>query len=191
MSDHLIKPLTPATWPAFEALVAKHNGIFGGCWCCWFHADTTVDGKHAAGNKAFKRRMVEEGVAHAALVFEGDAAIGWCQYGSPAELPRIYHRKEYDEGTAEPAPYRITCFFVDRDRRRDGVARAALDGAIDLIARQGGGVVEAFPLDGLEKKTAASFLFSGLRSTFEAAGFQYRRPLGTKRCVMTRTVAAA
>ncbi len=191
MPDHAIKPLGPETWPAFEALVAKHNGIFGGCWCCWFHADTRVDGEHAAGNQAFKRRLVDEGNAHAALVFEGDAAIGWCQYGSPAELPHIYHRKEYDEVTADPAPYRITCFFVDRDHRRDGVSRAALRGALDLIARDGGGDVEGFPMNGLEKKTSASFLFSGLRSTFEAAGFEYQRPLGTKRCVMRRTVAPA
>lgn len=191
MTDRTIQPLTPTTWPAFEALVAKHNGIFGGCWCCWFHDDTEVDGKRALGGQGFKRRMVDEGIAHAALVLDGDRAIGWCEYGSPAELPHIYHRKEYDETTANPAPYRITCFFVDRDHRRQGVATAALHGALDLIARGGGGLVEAFPMNGLEKKTSSSFLYSGLRSTFEAAGFEYQRPIGTKRCVMTRLVTAA
>ncbi len=49
----------------------------------------------------FKQRLVREGVAHAALVFEGDIAIAWCEYGSPAELPNIYHRKQYDAGRAE------------------------------------------------------------------------------------------
>ena len=33
------------------------------------------------------------GLAQAALVFDGDAAIAWCEFGSPVELPRIYHRK--------------------------------------------------------------------------------------------------
>jgi ribosomal protein S18 acetylase RimI-like enzyme len=32
-----------------------------------------------------------------------------------------------------PALCRITCFFVDRDHRRSGVAREALDGALELI----------------------------------------------------------
>ncbi|MCK7492340.1 MAG: hypothetical protein MZW92_12605 [Comamonadaceae bacterium] len=29
------KLLTPATWPDFEALFARHNGMHGGCWCVY------------------------------------------------------------------------------------------------------------------------------------------------------------
>jgi hypothetical protein len=50
------------------------------------------------GNRAYKERLVREGKAHAALVFDGDAAVAWCQYGSPDELPSIYHLKEYNAG---------------------------------------------------------------------------------------------
>ena len=35
-----IVPLTPDTWTMFDAMVARHNGIFGGCWCIWFHPDS-------------------------------------------------------------------------------------------------------------------------------------------------------
>ena len=32
--EHLaVRPLAPDTWPAFADLVARHNGVFGGCWC--------------------------------------------------------------------------------------------------------------------------------------------------------------
>ena len=93
----------------------------------------------------FKQRLVAEGIAHAALVFDGDDAIAWCECGSPVELPRIYHRKEYDAGETNAAPWRITCFFVDRDHRRSGVVREALDGALELIAQAGGGEVVSFP----------------------------------------------
>ena len=34
-----LAPLSPETWPAFDALVQRHNGIFGGCWCIGFHPD--------------------------------------------------------------------------------------------------------------------------------------------------------
>ncbi|MGI8949398.1 MAG: hypothetical protein ACR2FV_15780 [Ornithinimicrobium sp.] len=45
-----------------------------------------------------------------------------------------------------PLPdYRLTCFFVDRRCRRKGVATAALDGALALIAADGGGLVETYP----------------------------------------------
>lgn len=84
---------------------------------------------------------MEEGVAHATLVFDGDDAIAWCEYGSPVELPNIYHRKQHDAGETMPASWRIICFFVDRDHRRSGVARQTLDGPLKLIAQAGCGEV--------------------------------------------------
>jgi hypothetical protein len=58
------------------------------------------------------------GKAHAALVFDRDVAVAWCEYGSPEELPNIYHRKEYNAGLDKAPDYRLTCFFVDRNYRR-------------------------------------------------------------------------
>jgi hypothetical protein len=68
----------------------------------------------AEGNRALKERLVEEGRAHAALVFDGGEAVAWCQYGTPEELPNIHHRKEYEAALDKPPDYRITCIFVDR-----------------------------------------------------------------------------
>ncbi|GAA1755724.1 hypothetical protein GCM10009747_12410 [Agromyces humatus] len=127
------------------ALAQKHNGVWGGCYCSYFHNDTEHTIKDEHDRPTFKQRLVAEGVAHAALVFDGDDAIAWCEYGSPIELPNIYHRKQYDAGETKPAPWRITCFFVDRDHRRSGAAREALDGALELIAQAGGGEVVSFP----------------------------------------------
>ena len=40
VTSHVIKPLTAETFPAWKALAAKHNGVWGGCWCSYFHGDT-------------------------------------------------------------------------------------------------------------------------------------------------------
>jgi hypothetical protein len=111
MSDYMIKPLSPETWDAFVALAEKHNGVWGGCWCTWFHPESAEKGQGADGNRAYKERLVREGRAHAALVFDGQSAVAWCEYGSPEELPGIYHRKQYDAGVQELPRFRITCFF--------------------------------------------------------------------------------
>jgi GNAT superfamily N-acetyltransferase len=140
------------------------------------------------GNRALKERLVNEGRAHAALVFDGDVAVAWCEYGTPEELPHIYHRKEYEVGLDRLPDYRITCFFVDRNYRRKGVAAIALRGALGLIAEAGGGVVETYPQDTPGKKVSASFLYNGTRSLFEGAGFAYDRSKGIKNCVMSKTV---
>jgi GNAT superfamily N-acetyltransferase len=188
MSDYAIRPLGPATWDAFARLAEKHNGVWNGCWCTWFHPACADRGVSPEGNRAIKERLVHEGRAHAAVVFDGDRAVGWCQFGSPEELPSIYHRKEYTAGLVRLPDYRLTCFFIDRDYRRQGVAAVALRGALDLIAQAGGGVVEAYPQDTQGKKVSGSFLYSGTRSLFEKAAFTYDRPKGKNHCVMSRTV---
>ena len=140
-----VRPLAPATWDAFADLAERHNGVWGGCWCTWFHTMHAEKEYDADANRALKKRLVREGRAHAALVFDGNVAVAWCQFGSPQELPNIKHRKEYEAELDNLPDYRLTCFFVDKRYRRRGVSALALQGALDLIARAGGGVVEAYP----------------------------------------------
>ena len=118
MSVYAIRALDASTWDAFARLAEKHKGMgFGGCWCTWFRS---CEGRpEGEVGRPWKERLVREGKAHAALVFDGDAAVAWCRCGSPEELPRIYHRKEWEAGlTGEPPAYRITCIFVNKDYRR-------------------------------------------------------------------------
>ena len=189
MSEYAIRPLDAGTWDAFAELAERHNGVWNGCWCTWFHPACAERGESPDGNRALKERLVREDKAHAALVFDGDLAVAWCQYGSPEELPRIYHLKEYNAGLVKAPDYRITCFFVGRGYRRRGVAAVALRGALDLIAQAGGGVVEAYPQDTQGKTTSGSFLYNGTRGLFEKAGFSYERSKGKNHCVMRKTVS--
>jgi hypothetical protein len=184
-----VRPLGPDTWEAFAALVERHNGVFGGCWCTWFqtmHEEKTFDSQ---SNRELKERLVREGRAHAALVFDGDAAVAWAEYGSCAELPNMYHRKQYDEETDLLPDFRITCLFVGKGHRRRGVSTIALQGALDLIAEAGGGVVEGYPHDPQGRRVAV--LYNGTRAQFERAGFTLIRRKGQRNTVMRRTVAPA
>lgn len=187
-----ISPLSSETWPAFDDLVLRHNGIFGGCWCIWFHPDSPERGQGAETNRALKKRYVDEGAAHAALVMHGDEAIAWAEYGTPTELPTLHHRKQYDAEKDGDPDYRITCVFVDRRYRRQGVTEIAIRGALDQIAQAGGGLVEAYPHDLTHqtKKMSSSFLYNGTRRLYERLGFSYVRPKGLKNCVMAVEVAA-
>ena len=184
-----IVPLTPDTWAMFDAMVVRHNGIFGGCWCMYFHPDSEERGPGAEGNRAMKKLYVERCVAHAALVIDGDEAVAWAEYGTPAELPNIHHRKQYDAQSDLTPDYRVTCIFVDKRYRRRGLAEMALLGAVDLIARAGGGIVEGYPHVPGEKKMSSSFLYNGTRAMYERCGFDFVRPKGLKNTVMRRTVA--
>lgn len=190
MAAFTIQPLTPATWSAFATLVHAHNGVFGGCWCMGFHA-VSKKGRTYEERRTEKRALVGAGRAHAALVFEGEACVGWCQFGSPAELPELKNKKNYNATlTREPPPWRITCFFVDRHHRKQGVAAAALNGALNEIAKLGGGVVESYPEDTHGTMVSPTFLHAGTLDMFQAAGFAVDRQIGKNKYVVRRTVRA-
>ena len=183
-----VAELDSTTWPAYAALIERHHGIWSGCWCTWFHGDEGKDGTEA-GNRALKERLVRAGGAHAALVLDGDTCIGWCQYGSPAELPNQKSAKEYRKSLVALPDWRITCFFVDRTRRHQGIANRALAGALAQISARGGGRVEAYPEAVTGRKTSGSFLFNGTVEMFEKAGFSCDRQIATHRWVMVRDVS--
>jgi ribosomal protein S18 acetylase RimI-like enzyme len=183
--------LTPETWPAFARLVEKHNGIFGGCWCISFHLGPKEGKQGAEKYRAMKEARVSEGRAHAALIFDGPNVVGWCQFGPTDELPNIRSRKAYEEGLTEIPDWRITCFFIDRERRGQGIAALALREALRYIAQLGGGVVEAYPEDYTNEKVSSSFLCSGTLSMFEKMGFRKTRKIAMRRWVVVRRIPPA
>jgi len=193
VDGYRIEPLSPRTWDAFAELAERHNGVWGGCWCTWFHLyPDPKDERRELGAREFKRQLVLHGRTHAALVFDGDVAVAWAQFGPVEELPNIHHRKEWEQTVVLRPDYRITCLFVDRSYRRKGMAAVAVRGALALIAEAGGGLVEAYPHDlPPDKKTSSSFLYNATRTMYEQLGFDYLRPKGKGNCVMSREVPAA
>lgn len=180
-----VKPLSPSTWSDFAALVERHNGVWGGCWCLEFHVDGKERGPHRRDRKECH---VREGTAHAALAYHGSRCVGWCQFGTPDELPRIKHLRQYKKEFVALPDWRVTCFFVDKEYRRQGVAATALGGALAEIARLGGGTVESYPEDVADRRVSASFLYNGRLSVFERHGFERVRRLGKNHWVVARVV---
>ncbi len=166
--SYTIRPLDASTWDAFAELVERNNGIFGGCWCIGYHPEC---GQKGISHRAVKEDRVRTGRAHAALVFDEDgAARGWCQ-------------------DAPPRPdWRITCFYVDKKHRGQGIARAALKGALDQIAHAGGGLVEAISEVTTGREAPGRFLFSATVELFEQRGFTRGRQVGKHAWIVSRVV---
>jgi GNAT superfamily N-acetyltransferase len=186
MTGHKTKSLDAVTWPDFARLVEANNGVWGGCWCMWYHRKDS--GQSPEAKRAEKERRVLEGQAHAALVFDGEICVGWCQFGSPQELPCIHNERAYLATSPTLPDWRITCFFSGKGYRGKGVASAALQGAIEQIRELGGGCIEGYPEDTEGRKASPAFLFNGALSTFEQHGFERSRLIGKHKWVVTRTV---
>ncbi len=187
-----VKELSPSTWPDFETLAMKQ----GHCWCMYYQRPRPVRGKlsmveRGKVNRKTKETLIRQGRSHATLVYDGKRPIGWCQYGPREELPRIDAGRNYKK--LEPLPvdkklWRITCFFVDKDYRGRGVARTALKGALESIRKQGGGIVEAYPVVSKNLSKVAEWMWFGSPSMFRRERFRPVAPLGTSYHLMRRTI---
>ncbi len=187
MPQYSVKALDESTWDAFAALVEANNGVFGGCWCIGFHPEGIPKDATAERNRELKLARVRAGTTHAALVFDGDDCLGWAQFGSPSEVPRIKNRKDYEKELTTLPDWRIACCYAGKGHRRQGVSSAAIAGALDLIAKLGGGVVEGYPEDAAS--VPAGFLFNGALSTYDRLGFERDRKIGKHRWVVRKVVA--
>lgn len=142
------------------------------------------------GSAGVKRERVESDRAHAALVFDEDGlAQGWAQWGRPDELSNIKHRRRYDADPPPEPDWRIACFYVDRQHRGQGIARAALGGALEQIAERRGGLVEAIPEVTVGREAQGRFLFSATVELFEDHGFERIRQVGKHAWIVSRVVA--
>ena len=188
MADDIVystRPLSPETWDDFARLVEANNGVWGGCWCMGFHSEGLSKESTAAGNRKAKEAHVRTGTVHQMLVFAGDQCVGWCQYGSPAELPNIKNPGAYAKELVELPDWRIGCIFTDKGHRGSGVARAAVPAVLDAIRAAGGGVVEAYPeqVEGRDPQQGA-YLHTGPETLFEEFGFTRDRQIAKWRWVM-------
>ncbi len=183
---YTIRPLDASTWAAFAELVERNDGVFGGCWCIGYHPER---GQKGISHRAVKEDRVRTGRAHAALVIDADGfAQGWCQYGSPAELPGVKHKREYDKDAPPLPDWRITCFYVDKKHRGRGIARTALEGALAHIGEAGGGLVEAIPEVTTGRQAPGRFLFSATVELFEQFGFTRGRQVGKHAWIVSKVV---
>jgi GNAT superfamily N-acetyltransferase len=153
-----------------------------------FHPARDESRRNPDANREDKLTRVRHGEAHASLVYDGPDCVGWCQFGSATELPRIKHRRAY-EAAADPVPdWRITCFFVARTHRKAGVAATALAGALREIGRLGGGTVESYPEDVEGRTVSGTFLYNATVQLFEQHGFARTRRLGKNHWLVRRVV---
>ncbi len=188
-SDYDTKELSTATWPDLERLFRRPGiGDAWWCWCTYHHGPANENSRlrtrkeKAVKNRSQKKKMVEQDRSHGIIVYAKGEPVGWCQYGLSNELPRVSHNRDYRARIGDRETerlWRISCFVVDKDHRRKGVATAALNGALQAISRKGGGSVEAFPVSQTDQ--GPGYMYTGRVSMFEKKGFKVAAPLSTGR----------
>jgi GNAT superfamily N-acetyltransferase len=163
-----IEALTPDRWPALEDLFG-HWGASNGCWCMYWRLGGTYRGRREENKRAL-RRIVRSGLPPGLLAFDGNLAVGWCQLTPRDAIPWLDHMWWFQRVDALPV-WSISCFFVRRSYRRQGVMTQLIFAALKAAKRAGAAALEAYPID-TDALNSTSNIFTGTASTFTRAGFK-------------------
>jgi GNAT superfamily N-acetyltransferase len=180
-----VKEFSEETWDDFELLFGKHKGVRGGCWCAFnLCSSTQFDKMTKDERKAYQKDLAFQGLGSGILVYDREIPVAWCQAGPADRFPRFDRMRAYKTLDIPEDLYpdwRISCIFVDKHRRREGLSKFALRSAVELIRSHGGGVVESFPMDvpGSDKPQ-----YTGSEKMYLEEGFETIARLGKNTLLM-------
>ncbi|MBI3872473.1 MAG: GNAT family N-acetyltransferase [candidate division Zixibacteria bacterium] len=162
-------PLTAERWSDLEELFGI-RGACGGCWCMtWRLARSQFVRQSGDGNKRAFKRIVAKGEPTGILAYSGDRPVGWCALAPRQVYTRLARSRVLKPVDAEPV-WSITCFFIEKSHRRQGLSARLLEAAVRFAKTQGAKIVEGYPYDQVAK-LPDPFVWTGLASAFRKAGF--------------------
>ncbi|MDK9700392.1 MAG: GNAT family N-acetyltransferase [bacterium] len=163
-------PLTTERWDDFETLFGT-KGACGGCWCMhWRLSRAEFDDNKGDGNRDAMLRLVNSGKVPGILAYSDGKPIGWCAVAPREEYAGLQRSRIFAPVDDQPV-WSIVCLFVAKPFRRTGVSVGLIKSAVDFVKQNGGKIVEGYPNDNMTKPSPDPFIFTGIVSAFQKAGF--------------------
>jgi GNAT superfamily N-acetyltransferase len=181
LSRLVFKPATPSRWTDVETLFGE-RGACGGCWCMFLRLPAKVweRGKGSRNKRAF-RKLIDSGARPGIIAYYNRESIGWCAIAPWSDYPRLARSRVLRPIDGKPV-WSVTCLFIAKPFRRSGVSARLLHAASEFAASRGARIVEGYPSAATMHKTPDAFLWRGVPSSFERAGFrEVARPSKSRR----------
>jgi GNAT superfamily N-acetyltransferase len=140
-----------------------------------------------AGNRRTFHKLVKSGVTPGVLAYVDGKPAGWCSI-APREQFHFLSRSRVLRPVDEERVWSVSCFFVDRKYRKQGVTVPLLEAAVELARKKGARIVEGYPVDS-EETLPGAFVWTGVPKTFLRAGFKEVARRSASRPVMRQSVA--
>jgi GNAT superfamily N-acetyltransferase len=163
------RPLTKKNWTDLEALFGA-RGACGGCWCmAWRRNRADFQKNKGAGNRRALRKLAQADAPCGVLAYAGRGPIGWCSV-APREQFSFLERSRVLKPVDEQPVWSVSCLFVAKAYRQQGVSAELLRAAVAYARQRGAKLVEGYPT-ATSSRLPDVFLWTGLPSAFHKAGF--------------------
>ena len=165
-----IYPLDITRWKDFETLFGE-RGACGGCWCMsWRLKKSDFEKQKGAMNKEAMKSLVQQNESVGVLAYIDGKVIGWCAVASREVYLRLEKSRVLKRIDDEPV-WSITCFYITKAYRRKGISVILIKGAINYCKEKGATIIEAYPVLPYSSKVPDAFMWTGMSTAFEKAGF--------------------
>jgi GNAT superfamily N-acetyltransferase len=166
----VFRPLTPENWQDFEALFGP-RGACGGCWCLfWKKPRKHYQADAYEKNRLDQKRIVYEGVVPGILAYIEGQPVGWCGFEPRESYPALSRSRILKPIDDKPV-WSVTCFYVDKKFRKQGVTVTLLKEVLKYVSLKGSRIVEGYPVEVVGEKAPDPFIFTGTASAYKQAGF--------------------
>jgi GNAT superfamily N-acetyltransferase len=136
----------------------------------WRLSRSEFEKNKGAGNKRRFKKLIASGGVPGILAYDGSQPIGWCAVAPREEYPALARSRVLAAVDDKPV-WSVTCFFVLRKYRNQGLSAKLLRAAAQLATKNGAKIVEGYPYDP-KGKLADVFAWTGLAAAFKKCGFK-------------------
>lgn len=162
-------PAGPDRWNDLESLFGA-RGACGGCWCMtWRLPRAEFNARKGEGNRLALHELVKTGPPPGVLAYADSRPVGWCAVAPRTTYPAL-DRSRILKRVDGQTVWSISCLFVEKGYRRQGLSTLLIQAAAEFAKSQGAKIVEGYP-QVVEGSLPDAFVWTGLEPSFLKAGF--------------------
>jgi GNAT superfamily N-acetyltransferase len=184
-----IVPLTPDRWDDFARLFDE-GGDPKTCSCMfWRLRSKDWSLTNAGETREGMHRLVDEqrDPAPGLVAYRSGRVVGWVSVAPRDDYERLANSRVRPKLDDVPV-WSILCFVVSKTARGEGLTHQLLDAAADYARAHGAPALEAYPVDAGDRRIPAAVGYTGLLSTFEAAGFDVVHRIDSPQATVQRVI---
>lgn len=172
MDELAVAPAHEVPWGDIEALFGA-NGACGGCWCMvWRRTRKAFELGKGEGNRQALHALWQSGQPFGLVGHVQGRAAAWVSVAPREAFVYFQTSRVLRPAPGEAGVWSISCLFVAKPWRRQGLAVRMIAAARDWAQSQGAAWVEGYPVSPRSPAAAPVFLWTGTPRAFEAAGFR-------------------